>query len=32
VLSYPDPEPAVPEGEPMPRWSWDGLQSGTTST
>jgi hemoglobin len=27
VLAHPDREPAVPAGLPMPRWSWDGLQS-----
>jgi hypothetical protein len=25
VLAYPDPDAVVPEGLPMPRWSWDGL-------
>jgi hemoglobin len=27
VLTYPDKEDQVPEGLPMPRWSWDGLQT-----
>ena len=27
VLFYPDREPPVPLGLPMPRWSWDGLQA-----
>ena len=28
VLTYPDPDPAIPPDLPMPRWSWDGLQTG----
>jgi hemoglobin len=26
VLAWPDTDPAVPAGLPMPRWTWDGLQ------
>jgi hemoglobin len=31
MLSYPSPDAVVPVGLAMPRWSWDGLQAGTTS-
>ncbi len=27
MLAHPDSEPPVPAGLPMPRWSWDGLQT-----
>jgi hemoglobin len=27
VLAYPDDDVPIPAGLPMPRWSWDGLQS-----
>jgi hemoglobin len=27
VLTYGPPDAAVPAGAPMPRWSWDGLQT-----
>jgi hemoglobin len=27
ILSYPDKNSTVPPGQPMPRWSWNGLQS-----
>jgi hemoglobin len=27
VLAHPDREPPVAAGLPMPRWSWDGLQT-----
>jgi hemoglobin len=30
VLSYSDPDAAVLPGLPMPRWSWDGLQTTVT--
>jgi hemoglobin len=32
VLSYPHKDSVVPGDLPMPRWSWDGLQSGSAST
>jgi hemoglobin len=32
VLSYSPEDAAVPTGLAMPRWSWDGLQSGAAST
>jgi len=31
VLSYGPPDAAVPAGLPMPRWTWDGLQSESLS-
>jgi len=31
VLSYGPPEVAVPAGLAVPRWTWDGLQSGSAS-
>lgn len=32
VLSYSPQNAAVPKGLPLPRWSWDGLHSGSTPT
>ncbi len=32
VLAYSPVDALVPTGLPMPRWSWDGLQAGQTST
>jgi hemoglobin len=32
VIAYPAEDAAVPSGLAMPRWSWDGLQSGAAST
>jgi hemoglobin len=31
MTSYPSADNLVPEGAPMPRWSWDGLQPSTTN-
>jgi hemoglobin len=31
VLTYPLPGAAVPAGLRVPRWSWEGLQSGPAS-
>jgi hemoglobin len=32
MIAYPEKEPTVPAGLPMPRWTWDGLASGQTGS
>jgi hemoglobin len=31
MAAYPDTPDDVPEGLPIPRWSWDGLEGGELS-